>query len=623
MWNLIRVTGKNIFSYNDIDYTFLQNKCTLIYGKNETDPGTDSNGSGKSTIIELITLLITGATCRDVDKEEFINDESDSMYGELFMENKVLKKTLSIKRTFYRGGKSSLVSLMEDGEVNNNITSVNEANKRILELIGISREDLMNYFIIGQGSTHSFFAAGDSEKKEIINRLTNADILYKIIKDNDNRKQKLEFIEKTDIETKISNLELKIQNKQDSIEHERNNFAKDKEERIKSLEEDSKEIDTDIVKNESDLLVLSKQKEDAEKALKACKLGLISNLDKQLLSVKESLNDLNEERDDLGQLKSGLNRVIDEGITCPRCKYKFSPNYDLTPNEAKGELKVLEGLIDKNSLEIKTIQDKLSVLKKQELINEEIQKEIRRQNMKLSDISDDKRNKDLKIAKNKTKKAENLKKIEEIKEELKKPSKLNTLKEELAALASQLELLDAKLVEKEAEMEMVNFWKHHLSKKGFLTFLANKAIKSIEGITNFYLKRFDTNFSVLINGYTELKSKEIREKIEIFVQNKGLNKKRFGRFSGGEKGRIDLAGIVGIQKLINISCNGGGLNFLVLDEKFDGLDSSGQHQIISILQNIGITTIVISHRNNSIGAENELVVEKVDGVSSILSVSNN
>ena len=86
---------------------------------------------------------------------------------------------------------------------------------------------------------------------------------------------------------------------------------------------------------------------------------------------------------------------------------------------------------------------------------------------------------------------------------------------------------------------------------------------------------FGVDISVLINGFTILKSGEVREKIDVFISNDGMTAENFMGHSGGERGRVMLAGVLGIQHLINLSSNGGGLNLLLLDECFHGMDSRG------------------------------------------------
>ena len=94
-----------------------------------------------------------------------------------------MKMKLKIVRTFFRSNKPVKVEIWENGELNKQITSVNEANKRVIDLIGISREDLLRYFIISQDSRYTFFTASDVEKKEIMNRITSADMINPVIEE--------------------------------------------------------------------------------------------------------------------------------------------------------------------------------------------------------------------------------------------------------------------------------------------------------------------------------------------------------------------------------------------------------------------------------------------------------
>ena len=61
---------------------------------------------------------------------------------------------------------------INDELVKKNI-SPNIATKYIFEEIGISKEDLLNYFIIGQKNYTTFFGSTDAKQKEIISRIGN------------------------------------------------------------------------------------------------------------------------------------------------------------------------------------------------------------------------------------------------------------------------------------------------------------------------------------------------------------------------------------------------------------------------------------------------------------------
>ena len=176
--------------------------------------------------------------------------------------------------------------------------------------------------------------------------------------------------------------------------------------------------------------------------------------------------------------------------------------------------------------------------------------------------------------------------------------------------------LNESLKSVQEEIDLIKFWQFNMGKNGFSTFLANKSIKIIEGITNSYLRKFGVDISVLINGFKILKDGSVREKIDVFVMNDGITAEQFMSKSGGERGRVTLAGILGIQHLINLSLNGKGLNFLALDEVFPGVDAMGQEKIIKVLENMGITIMLITQNvSESFNNENTLYVVKENGVS--------
>ena len=167
---------------------------------------------------------------------------------------------------------------------------------------------------------------------------------------------------------------------------------------------------------------------------------------------------------------------------------------------------------------------------------------------------------------------------------------------------------------------MISFWQFNMGKSGFMTYLANRSVKIIEGITNSYLRKFGVDISVIINGFKVLKSGEVREKIDVFVTNDGITAKPFMAKSGGERGRVMLAGVLGIQHLINMSTDGRGMNFIALDESFSGMDATGQENVIKILEQMGITIMVITQNvSDGFNNENTLKVVKENGVSKYIS----
>ena len=173
------------------------------------------------------------------------------------------------------------------------------------------------------------------------------------------------------------------------------------------------------------------------------------------------------------------------------------------------------------------------------------------------------------------------------------------------------------------QKEVYDFWKFHFSKKGFGTFLVNNVLGIVEGVINRKLKQFNVNNVIKINGFTKLKSGELREKIDILVSKDGVNFYNYKKFSAGERGRLNISSVLALQSMINDSVAPKGLNFLGIDESFDkGLDSFGLKACIDTLEASKITTILISHLNDNIGVESMIKVQKTDGVSTISHINH-
>ena len=99
-----------------------------------------------------------------------------------------------------------------------------------------------------------------------------------------------------------------------------------------------------------------------------------------------------------------------------------------------------------------------------------------------------------------------------------------------------------------------------------------------------------------------------------------MNAEQFLAKSGGERGRVILAGILGIQHLINVSTNGRGLNLLVLDEALSGIDANGTLEIIKTIEHMGTTVLMITQNIEDVSiCKNYIEVVKENGVSRYIS----
>lgn len=616
MWNLTKIEINNFFSHRHSEYEFKNNCCTLIVGENRDKGG--NNGAGKTTLFEAITLALTGNTLRGLKKESFINWDYDQCSISLSLENEVLKQTLTINRQYFRGNKSAKVELIEDGELNSHITSVNEADKRITELIGISREDLLRYFIISQDNLYTFFTAGDNEKKEVLNRITSADMINPIIERLANDKKEWEK-KQQEVKDKISEQEVRkiaFTEQAEAIREAANNDSeiKDKEERIKRCEKQREALDEEISE-------LSQRITDIENKIKKVSIKDIDvdKIKKQIQRIKKHIdaneNTKSENKSVIRLAKSDLSGKV----ICPNCGENFIPD-----SELKLSVEDTENLLKAAEQENKTIEQTLSKLEvRKDKFNDEIEEyeekkaqideyedKIKKLNRKKKDRIEEQSSIDKKVKRYKNE-------IDELKNHVLDSMALKKINDKIKECEKKEKELSNELKPIEDELEEINFWSYYMGKNGFKTMLANKAISVIEGSTNSYLRKFKSDLTVNVNGFTILKDGTVREKIDIYVLQDGMNPQVFMGMSGGERGRVKLAGILALQHLINMSLNGRGLNLVILDETLEGgIDMKGTMEFMSILENVGGTILLITQKIDEINTiQNKLRVIKEDGVS--------
>ena len=619
MWNPINIRMMNLFAHKDSYYEFKNNACTVIFGQNKTDKGMDNNGAGKTTLFEAICIALTNESLRNIKKDNFINRDSSSCRIEFELFNPVMRMTLKIVREFYRSGKSTKVEIWENGELNTQITSVNEANRRVLELIGVSREDLLRYFIISQDNNYTFFTASDTEKKEIMNRITSADMINPIMDE-----LALRLHEKQAVYNDLDSYVSKLSERKETLEEQRQEMLEsdDTAERISGIKDKINDANSNIAEYESKLEKMKKRQVNIDSEISNIHVEDTTDLNNSRKRKKSELENLESEITDNKRVKRNLESELQDTIECPKCGYEFIHKSDLGLSvedakrllaETQKEIKEASIKVEKKNAEISKITERIRKAEAdQDQVNEleDEKKQLKRRVASYSEIIQDL----------KTKIERWKKDIEDLKKQKSDDSALKNLNAKISECEKEIKKKTEEMKPIDEELDMIKYWQFHMGKSGFMTYLANRSVKIIEGITNSYLRKFGVDISVLINGFTILRSGEVREKIDVFVSSDGITAESFMAKSGGERGRVMLAGVLGIQHLINLSTNGKGLNLLVLDEALSGIDAGGTLEIINTLNNLGTTVMMITQNiEDSSIFENCIRVVKEDGVSTLQS----
>ena len=178
MWKLKSIEAENLCAFRSLAYTLQQGVTTLIFGNNKDNDSQQSNGAGKSALLECIAVGLTGSPLRKIRTEEIINDAAEQCRIILHLANDASNEELIIARSIPRKGASTVAcKLYRGGEL---VTtdeavqhSVDAYNKYILEKLGITRDELLNNFILSKYRYEDFLSSSDKEKKEIINRFSN------------------------------------------------------------------------------------------------------------------------------------------------------------------------------------------------------------------------------------------------------------------------------------------------------------------------------------------------------------------------------------------------------------------------------------------------------------------
>lgn len=152
----------------------------------------------------------------------------------------------------------------------------------------------------------------------------------------------------------------------------------------------------------------------------------------------------------------------------------------------------------------------------------------------------------------------------------------------------------------------------------FKSHLANQKIDAIAAVTNEFLELIGSDIRLQLEGFRRLKSGKLRDKITVKILRNGVDCGAFEKFSGGERARVYLANILAMQKITNSNCDGGkGLDLLIEDEILDCSDESGMMSFCNALNELGVTSMLVTQVPVSESYPHRLLVSKQNGESKI------
>jgi DNA repair exonuclease SbcCD ATPase subunit len=157
----------------------------------------------------------------------------------------------------------------------------------------------------------------------------------------------------------------------------------------------------------------------------------------------------------------------------------------------------------------------------------------------------------------------------------------------------------------------MGFWDKAFSEKGLVKFVIRTIKDYLNTQCSFYL-------GYLTNGNISVEfDEELKEKIEV-----GGSLRHYISLSGGEKRKLNLAVMLGLQSLLTMS-NGHKSNLLFFDEVAENLDENGVIGLYNLLCELkkDKTIFIITHNQvlkSLLDSSKTLMVVKEEGESKII-----
>lgn len=626
-----KIEAQNFMSIGNIELSLENQGLVLIEGKNDSDVTFESNGSGKSSILNIITYALYGQTTYGIKADDVINRH--------FGKNMIVKLDFEVdgvphivERYRKHSKHKNKVMLFKEGKDISG-KSAKETEEMVLGLFGIDYQTYMNSIVQGQGNSEVFTKATDKGKKEILENITNIAI-YKKAQDIAKGKVAEKELDYEEVIAKVKSLNAELEylkrqeeSDEESYSHtlklirdannelarlensyyraEENSYEKDLREELASLEGIEKPMaNFNLTQEELDL------KERIEKAEQGGN------------DIKFKLQNMTT---DVGN-KRNQQKQLDTQTECTLC------GAPLDASHAEKEFNRLE-------VEINSTQETIEQI--QSMYTEQFTPMTQSMKAQLKELGADRENKF----------NEDWKHYNEVEDYIQqKVEELNKYTTELKSIEQAIENVKANLRNYEtipkpisrkadkkviddkltnANVELLAITSKKTKYEDTVKLFSNSGIRSVvlDLVTPYLNERANKYLATLTGSEIEIvfttqvtnKDKTISDKFDVQILN-ASGGDTYKSNSEGEKKRIDLAISFAIQDLV-LSKTNMKTNIALYDECFESLDEVGCENVITILkerqEQIG-TIFVITH-NTSLKAlfENVITVTKENGISSL------
>lgn len=622
---LLNISVENFLSLETMNLDLQNRGLVLLEGSNLDSNGFESNGSGKSSILESITYALYGKLSNSTAGDNIINRQAGKGTSVVLSFN-IDNTSYRIER--YRKHKEfkNKVLLFINGEERTQ-ASIKETNAMIQEIIGIDISTYLNSIIFGQGDIKKFSQSTDKEKKALLEDIANITI-YKKAQDKakehrDATKQQLYLLTST-VNTNNIIYQNILQNKEsaDKAYNEGLAYKETLKTRVNDLKTRVKEAKKSLPTQAQTLAwhnkLLTVQAEinsltSPEMTINPIELSTLdTEITNDTLNISKYSNEIEEAKASVHNLLNIPNAI------CQYCGSLLDETHkqqEVNRLLEKATTAQTKGIQIQNQLPSK--QNKSAELHKQ--YEEDMQKQANVQ-QRMNSLYQEKQALDSKVG-SVTVISNNISALEEQLEEAQqmysnyKSVKPKSVDKELQEAKNAVELSQVENTEVTKKLEEFTKVVEVYSNKGVRSHIMDLVTPYLTQQANKYLSILtDGTLSVIIGVNEETDSLDLRVNNINGANDYELNSK-------GEKKRIDLAISLAMQDYV-MSRSNIKPSFIGYDEVFDGLDGVGIERIMTVLKERikDIPSIfVISHNSNLKELfENTITVEKKGGMAHVI-----
>ena len=632
-----KLTIQNFLTVSNAELKLKDRGLVLIQGENLDDSSANSNGSGKSSIVDSIAFALYGKTARGISGDNVVNNKKKKdtkVVVELTNDKDVYTITRYRK---HKTGKNRVVLEVNGKDLTSGTDKMTQQN--IETIVGCNYDVFCSSIYSAQDQMPDLPDMTDKELKVIVEQSAGID---KFEKGYEIAKDKLRSIKSrlVVVEGRLESANSKLADNQELKESAKK--------RVDEWQHHNKESINEIV---------VKAKEHREEALKLKKeldaLETESSLNAEMKDVIAKIDSVDDEREKLGKLRDmhGLEndklirldsklksdkKVIDdkaaqikninklEGTGCTECGKVYTKD-DLSDAVGARKKALNDLVVSYKELKARTEEQQKQVISAQERLSKfeanmtDISEYIRLQRniqlridaIKALQLSIDK-------CKDGIRDCQRLKKEKEdsINPHLESVGEIEDIIENTKESIKQL---TSERVKIKTDIDVYQSVNDVFSPSGVRSYI-------LDTVTPFLNERTSEYLSVLTDGHitadwstvVETKKGEYKDKFNISVINdKGAY--TFNGLSGGEKRKVRLSCALALQDLASTRATKP-INIFIGDEIDDALDVSGLERLMTILNEKAEekgTLLIISHNDLSDWIRQSITVTKKDGLSTI------